>query len=647
MQRFTSEFLNSVPIGICAFNADGTLLTANAETAALLGIPVESGAREEEMLAGFRLYEPSGMLIAPDDYPIAVALRERRNIQDREIIIERPDGRKMIFLLSARLIRQSTGDYKGLIATVRDITAWRNSENAYRESEARYERAARAGKVGVWDYDVRTDELFISPLLRELVGYDEVELPNSMDAWCNLVHPDDVDAMVANTEARLADGSIDYEIECRRLHKCGEYRDFRVRGTIIRDSDGTPLRITGSDTDITEQKRADEELREAARRKDEFLAMLAHELRNPLAAISNATQLLMMPDMEDLAGWSREVIERQVGQLTRLIDDLLDVSRITRGKIELRIDTLAPAAVVRRAIDAVRPQMEEQRHAIVVDIAPDLPMIEGDPTRLEQVLVNLLTNAAKYTPQGGRVEVRVARDGDGVLFSVKDNGMGIAEDVLPKVFDLFAQDKRSLDRSLGGLGIGLTIVDRIVAMHGGSVAAESDGPGRGSTFMVRLPASARAAAEHSGPSAPVEMRPRHVLIVDDNLDNAAGMAVLLKRAGHHVDTAHEGGGAVALIAELQPEVVLLDIGLPGLDGYEIARRVRATFGVQPLLIAVSGYAQEEDRRRSTEAGFDHHLAKPVNMAELMTLIARGTAGDPVRPPAWPQPAREGASTDVS
>jgi PAS domain S-box-containing protein len=625
MDRFSQEFLECVPIGICAFDAGGRLTSANSEAIRSIGRPIEPGITEAEMLEGFRLYDPTGALITPRDFPIARALRNRREVLDEEVVLEGANGGRAIFMVSARIVLDESGVLKGAIGTVRDITAWRHSENAYRESEARYERAARAGKVGVWDFDVRTGELYLSPLLRELLGYSIEELPNSMEAWCHIVHPDDVAPMIANTEARLAGGNTDYEIECRRRHRNGEYRTFRVRGTIIRDDSGAPVRITGSDTDITEQKQVDEELREAARRKDEFLAMLAHELRNPLAAISNATQLLTMPGMEDLADWSRDVIERQVGQLTRLIDDLLDVSRITRGKIDLRLETLDPSTVLRRAVDAVQPQMRELDHTLTVAIESPLPPIDGDPTRLEQVLVNLLTNAAKYTQRGGLVEVSARRDEGDVVFSVRDNGMGIPADVLPNVFDLFAQDKRSLDRSLGGLGIGLTIVDRLVSMHGGSVSAESDGPGAGSTFSVRIPASANPLGTTRTPMTIGQHRPRTILIVDDNVDNAMGMAVLLRRAGHTVSAAHEGNGAVELVAELEPEVVLLDIGLPGLDGYEVARRIRSRFGSTPLLIAVSGYAQEADRRRSREAGFDHHLAKPVNMTELLSLIAAGSS----------------------
>ena len=625
MHAFTHEFLEYVPIGICAFDANGRLTSVNSEAMRALGGNVQLGVTETEMLHGFRLYDPAGTLVPLDSYPVTRALRTKTEIPNEEIVLETPGGQRVIFLLSVRTVLNPDGTQKGAIAAVRDITAWRNSENAYRESEARYERAARAGKVGVWDFDVRTGELYISPLLKELLGYTEDELPNSMEAWCHLVHPDDVAPMIANTQARLAGTDRSYEIECRRMHKDGSYHDFRVRGSIIRAADGTPLRITGSDTDITDQKRIDSELREAGRRKDEFLAMLAHELRNPLAAISNAAQLLTMPEMADMADWCRDVIERQVGQLTRLIDDLLDVSRITRGKIELRTEIIDPATVIYRAIDAVKTQMRERNHTVNVDVSSSMPRIDGDPTRLEQVLVNLLTNAAKYTPEGGTVEIAAQQDGDDIVIEVRDNGMGIGADVLPKVFDLFAQDKRSLDRSLGGLGIGLTIVERLVSMHGGTVFASSDGPGKGSVFTLRLP----VAIDQKLTVAPVvrtlAAAPRMILIIDDNHDNATGMAALLRRAGHRVVTAHEGTRGVELVEEHRPDVVLLDIGLPGLDGYEVARRVRAHATVQPVLIAVSGYAQDADRRHSSEAGFDHHLAKPVDMDELVDLIALTTS----------------------
>ncbi|MBC8146123.1 MAG: PAS domain S-box protein, partial [bacterium] len=602
MFRFSHEFVESVPIGICAFDADGHLIASNTEAASIVRLNVNPGVTEAEMLGGLRLYDPTGVLLTPSQYPIIRALRANEEILNEEVVLESSDGSRVIVLVSVRIVHDADGAMRGAIAAVRDITAWRHSEIAYRESEARYERAARAGKVGVWDFDIRTNELYISPLLKELLGYDELELPSTMHAWCDLVHPDDVAPMKENTDARLAGNADTYEIECRRMHKDGTYHVFRVRGSIIRDSFGAPIRITGSDTDITEQKLVDDELRDAGRRKDEFLAMLAHELRNPLAAISNATQMLTMPEMADMADWSREVITRQVAQLTRLIDDLLDVSRITRGKIELRIAPIDPATVVTRAVDAVSTLLQDAKHTLDLVLPPDLPLIDADATRLEQVLVNLLTNAIKYTPDGGNVEVRVERDSNAVVFHVCDSGMGIPEDVLPKVFDLFAQDKRSLDRSLGGLGIGLTIVERLVAMHGGSVSARSDGPGKGSTFSVSLPVSKSEFQEIEPLPMSGVVQPRNILIIDDNRDNAVGMAVLLRQRGHHVDMVHDGMAGMERAKENGHDIVLLDIGLPGLDGYEVARRIRASVARQPVIIAVSGYAQQEDRRRSHEAG---------------------------------------------
>jgi PAS domain S-box-containing protein len=370
-----------------------------------------------------------------------------------------------------------------------------------------------------------------------------------------------------------------------------------------------------------------QELRDNDRRKDEFLAMLAHELRNPLSAISNAVRLARQARVEDeTLVWSQEVIERQAGKLARLIDDLLDVSRITRGKIQLKTEPVDARRVLQSAIEAVRPLIDERTHELAVSTGPGSLRLEADPVRLEQILINLITNAAKYTDPGGRIAVGLERVDDEVVFTVRDNGMGIAPELLPNVFDLFAQGERSVARSEGGLGIGLTIVRKLVEMHGGSVSASSAGAGQGSIFIVRLSASAEGPARTAPATADAPQaagRSARILIVDDNADTARGLARLLKLLGHEVATAHDGPSAIDAAESFQPSVVLLDIGLPGMSGYEVASRLRAEdFGRNLLIVAVSGYGQDEDRRRSREAGFDYHLVKPIDHDALLTLLAR-------------------------
>ncbi len=380
-------------------------------------------------------------------------------------------------------------------------------------------------------------------------------------------------------------------------------------------------------TEVTERKRAEEALREAARRKDEFLAMLGHELRNPLAPIRNALGVVRLHGLgaEESVRQAWEMIERQVDHLVRLVDDLLDVSRITSGKINLVKRPVDVATVVERAVESSRPLIEQRRHALTVSV-PDEPLrVEADLTRLAQVVWNLLNNAAKYTPEGGHIGLTVERQAGEVVLRVRDDGMGIPPDVLPKVFDLFTQAERTLDRAEGGLGIGLTLVRRLTEMHGGTVAVHSDGPGRGSEFAVRLPLlpdePAPARPGRQEPRAAPTAAPRRILVVDDNTDSAESLATLPRLLGNQVRTAPDGPCALDAAASYRPDVILLDIGLPGMDGYEVARRLRAEdrYG-RPLLAALTGYGGEEDRRRARAAGFDRHMIKPVEIEVLQDML---------------------------
>ena len=378
---------------------------------------------------------------------------------------------------------------------------------------------------------------------------------------------------------------------------------------------------------------------EAARRQtDEFLALLAHELRNPLAPIKNAVSLMQMGGLSaSMTEWYRTVIDRQVTLLTRMVDDLLDVSRIESGKISLRREPVDLALVVESAVDAARPLVQARRHSLEI-IVPGEPLrVSGDLTRLVQVVLNLLTNAAKYTPEGGQIRLAVAREGEAVAIRVRDTGLGIPADLLPRVFDLFTQGDRSLERSEGGLGIGLALVRHLVERHGGTVEAHSDGAGRGSELVVRLPPLAGPWEAPGGaarrPDGLGESGPCRVLVIDDDRDAAESMTVLLELWGHEVRIAYSGQEAVGMASAEPPDAVLLDIGLPGMNGYEVARRLREVPGcASALLVAVTGYGQEEDRRRSRESGFDHHLTKPVEPAILQDLLASAPKPDPAASP---------------
>jgi PAS domain S-box-containing protein len=363
------------------------------------------------------------------------------------------------------------------------------------------------------------------------------------------------------------------------------------------------------------------ELKAANRQKDEFLAMLAHELRNPLAAIRYATELSRLPSVDPKAELI-DVIERQVENLVHLIDDLLDISRISRGKVQLHSEAGDLRASVRRAAAAVRQLMEEKRHALTMDLAEEPLPIYADSTRIEQVVGNLLTNAAKYTPEGGRIHVQVRSDGGEAVLKVKDSGIGIAPEILPHVFELFTQADRSLDRSQGGLGIGLTVVQKLVELHGGRVAASSEGIAKGAEFIVRLPLSQSAGpSQADSPRTPDGPRGGlRIVIVEDNRDTARTSALLLESQGHRVSIAHAGNEGVELALRQRPHAMLVDIGLPGLNGYEVAATLRNKGLTRTTLIAVSGYGRAEDRERSRAAGFDHHLIKPVDNEQLFGLL---------------------------
>ncbi len=383
---------------------------------------------------------------------------------------------------------------------------------------------------------------------------------------------------------------------------------------------------------LVERKRAAEELarqasqlREADRRKDEFLATLAHELRNPLAPIRTGLDVLKRMPNSEAANRARDMMDRQVGQMVRLIDDLMDVSRITLGKVTLKKERLMLRTVIDAAVETSRPLIDANHHALLVTLPDEAVWVDADRTRLAQVLGNLLNNAAKYTPTGGDIEIVAGRDGDEAFVRIKDIGIGIARENISEAFELFSQLNRPLDRHHGGLGIGLALVKKLMDMHGGSIAAESGGIGRGTTFTIRLAAAARPtdAVSALGPAAGSAGEPRRILVVDDNVDAAESLSMLLESLGHEIRTAHTGPAALKEALDFAPELVLLDIGLPGLSGYEVAKRFRAHEKLAAaILVAVTGWGSDEDRKKASEAGFDVHLTKPIEMTAIERVLAK-------------------------
>jgi PAS domain S-box-containing protein len=497
---------------------------------------------------------------------------------------------------------------------------------ALRESEAKFRTIADAMPQMVWStlpdgyHDYYNEQWY---------SYTGVP-PGSThgDGWNAIFHPDDSERAWAAWRASLASGKT-YEIQYRLRHHSGVYRWVLGRALPVRDDSGAIIRWMGTCTDIDDQKQAEEELRQASLRKDEFLAMLAHELRNPLAPISSAAQLLMLanPDPQRVhkAG---DIILRQVRHLTDLVDDLLDVSRVTRGLVQIERHPLDVKDVLHSAIEQARPLMEARRHHFTLDETSVPTRVLGDRTRLVQVVVNLLNNAAKYTPQGGQVTLALTVDAGEACIMVTDNGSGIAPTLLPYVFDLFIQAERTPDRAQGGLGLGLALVKRITALHNGSVHALSEGLGHGSSFMILLPLlEAGEESDAAPPAAAAVVQPvaarASIMIVDDHPDGVQALAELLAAQGHQVLMAEDGASALALAAGRSIDVFILDIGLPDMDGHALARRLRATSeGRDALLIALTGYGRAQDRILSKEAGFDHHFTKPADSVALAAVLAQ-------------------------
>ena len=376
---------------------------------------------------------------------------------------------------------------------------------------------------------------------------------------------------------------------------------------------------------LEQRQRIEEELREADRRKDEFLATLAHELRNPLAPIRNGLELIRLRHANGaVLEQASNIMDRQLAQMVRLVDDLLDVSRITREKLDLHLERVELSIVLRNAVETSRPLIEAHQHELTVSQSPDVVFLNADTTRLAQVFSNLLNNAAKYTRPGGRIVLETEKLSDWVEVRVRDNGTGIPKEMLGRIFEMFAQVGRALERSQGGLGIGLTLAKRLVEKHGGTIEAHSDGLGTGSEFVVRLPTADVndvSAPTSNGQEPAGAIASRRILVADDNIDSANSLGMMLEVTGHQVRTAHDGAEAVRFAEEFRPDVAILDIGMPKLNGYDAAQRIRREdWGKAIVLIALSGWGQEEDKRRSREAGFDSHLTKPVDFKTLRNLL---------------------------
>jgi PAS domain S-box-containing protein len=519
-------------------------------------------------------------------------------------------------------LKDDAGRVREVVLVHEDITARRHAERDLRESEEKLRLLADTIPQMAWTARPDGHIFWYNRRWYEYTGTK----PEDMEGWgWQAVHdPEVLPDVLARWKASIASGEpFDMVFPLRGAD--GQLRPFLSRVNPLRDAGGHIVYWFGTNTDISEIKRMENALRDADRRKDEFLATLAHELRNPLAPIVNSLQILKMPRVDPASMQQvREIMERQVHQLVRLVDDLLDVSRVMRGKIELRRQQVELATVIARAVETVQPLMDVHGHRLQVVLPDESLLIDGDPIRLAQAVSNLLTNAAKYTEPGGTICLSAGREKNEVVISVEDNGIGIAPDVLPKVFELFVQAEHAANRAQGGLGIGLTLVKNLVEMHGGNVEARSAGLGRGSQFLIRLPVlpahTSEAASVPSASATPEPTSKHRVLVVDDNRDAAESLATLLRLQGHEVRVTYDGASALSAAVAYAPAVIFLDIGMPGMDGYEVARRIRQIPMLKNVVLsALTGWGQNEDKHRTAQAGFDHHLVKPPD-AQLLAKI---------------------------
>ena len=497
-----------------------------------------------------------------------------------------------------------------------DITERKRVDEALRlgEQRLRFVMDSMPQKIVTTRADGVID--YLNPQWSEFTGLSLQQINDG--GWQQFVHPDDLAETARLWQHSLATGEASLR-EQRFRRADGEYRWHLSRTVPMRDAAGKVVMWIGSSTDVHEVKEADQ-------RKDEFLAMLAHELRNPLAPIGNMLEVMKRAGgTSDLIQPALQTMERQLRQMTRLIDDLLDVSRISQGKIGLRREKAELASVVRQAVETSRPAFEAAQQELTTMLPPQPVYVNADPVRLAQVFGNLLHNASKFSRPGGRISVAVERQGGEVAITVKDSGIGIPSDTLPKIFEMFMQGDRTLERARSGLGIGLTLVRRLVEMHGGSVQASSEGADRGSEFVVRLPVlieKRKALSPNPTAFEPTPVTARRILVVDDNHDSAESLSMLLQLTGNQTQLAFDGVEAVEAATSFRPDVILMDLGMPRLNGYEAARQIREQpWGKGMVLVALTGWGQEEDRKKTAEAGFDSHLVKPVDYATLTKLLA--------------------------
>ncbi|SEA83343.1 PAS domain S-box-containing protein [Thiothrix caldifontis] len=607
-------FIEHAPASIAMFDHEMCYLAASNRWKQDFGLP------DELVIIGRSHYE-----VFPEIPERWKALHRRglagETLNADEDPFERLDGTTQWLKWEVRPWFTADGQVGGILTAAEEVTERMLARKALHQSREDLNRAQAVGQLGSWRLDVGRNVLSWSDENYRIFGVPK-ETPLTYETFLGIVHPDDREFV--NTQWQAALNGTPYAIE-HRIVVNKQVKWVREKAYLEFDKAGGLQGAFGITQDITGRKLAELALQEANHQKDAFLAMLAHELRNPLASICNAVHVIHLQGaQEPTLHRATAMIERQVKQLIRLVDDLLDISRVSRGKIVLQKETVEVAAVIRQAVETSQPHIETRQHQLQVELPVSTLRVEGDFTRLAQVVSNVLNNAAKYTDAGGSITVAVAQVGHEAVIRVRDNGRGIDPVALKSLFDLFYQVDRNLDRSDGGLGIGLSLVKSLVDMHGGQVEAHSEGLGKGSEFIIRLPCLSEEAALQATDILANSLAPsrtQRILLVDDNPDVADSMVMLLTIFGHEVLVAHDGKQAVEVALRERPAVVLLDIGLPGMDGYQACRAMRNGGLSDTLIVAMTGYGQEDDKRKAEAAGFDLHMPKPVDVQVLEELLA--------------------------
>ncbi|HEX7295419.1 MAG TPA: PAS domain S-box protein, partial [Pyrinomonadaceae bacterium] len=621
--RLLASIIETSNDAIISKSLESTIQSWNAAAEHLFGYTAEEAIGKHVSL----IIPPERM---SEEDQIIARLKAGKRIEHFETERVRKDGQRIIVSLTISPIKDSSGKVVGASKIVRDVTERRRTESERENFVTLVENSTDF--IGICD--IQGVPFFVNRAGLAMVGLDDIEQARHTQV-AEFFFPEDQGFIMNEFFPKVLEtGHGEAEVRFRNF-KTGEARWMAYKVFTLTDSNNKPVGFATVSQDVTERKRLADDLRRLAidlsdtdRRKNEFLATLAHELRNPLAPMRNMLEVVKRAESDpQILERAHQTIERQLDQMVRLVDDLLDLSRITHDRLELRRSDVELSSVIQQAVEVARPLIDAAGHHLTIDLPEEPIYLNADRARLAQVFGNLLNNSCKYTKAGGHISVSAKRLDNELLVTVKDDGLGIPQDKLDTIFDMFMQVDRTSERAQAGLGIGLTLVKRLTEMHGGSIEAKSKGEGEGSEFIVRLPIVNRpSSVVQPSPTADFTAK-RRILIVDDNKDSADSLSMLLELTGNEIFTAHDGVEAVAAIEQHRPEVVLLDIGLPKLDGHEVCRRVREQpWGKDIVVIALTGWGQEDDRRRSEEAGFNGHLVKPVDYDKLLELLSTLTNG---------------------